>query len=220
MKLLTIRGIEKQFIINPGHLYNINIENASYYNSLVKSLFIEDTEMFIYSNNNNGIDYNKETLFINDLYTTSTNNKKILNSLYKRINSNPPSSICNDELIRINNAILEIMKKIEIDINLDVEYDTEIDLISLLSLYKFSFKDDYDSNVTKFITYIKANLEVKNFSLIISLNLLSLFNNEELELLKKEFELLGLCLININLCIKEKNNLVEYITIDSDFCQF
>lgn len=220
MKLLTIRGIEKQFIINPGHLYNINIENASYYNSLVKSLFIEDTEMFIYSNNNNCIDYNKETLFINDLYTTSTNNKKILNSLYKRINSNPPSSICNDELIRINNAILEIMKKIEIDINLDVEYDTEIDLISLLSLYKFSFKDDYDSNVTKFITYIKANLEVKNFSLIISLNLLSLFNNEELELLKKEFELLGLCLININLCIKEKNNLVEYITIDSDFCQF
>lgn len=213
MKVLTIRGIEKQFIITPGHLYNINIENAKYYNSLVKSLFIEDTETFIYSINNDCIDYNKETLFINDIYTASSNSKKILNSLYKKINLNPPSSICNDELIKINNAILEIMKKIEMDINLDVEYDTEIDLISLLSLYKFSFKDDYDSNVSKLITYIKANLEIRNISLIISLNLLSLFNSEELELL-------GLCLININLCVKEKNNLVEYITIDSDLCQF
>ncbi len=220
MKMLTIRGIEKQFILNPGQLYNINIENINYYNKLVKSLFISDTEMFIYYSNNDCIDFNKETLFINDLYTASPNNKKLLNALYKKINSNLPLSISNDDLVKINNSILEIMGKIELDINLDVEYDTELELISLLSLYNFSFKEDCNSNISKLITYIKANLEIKNISLIISLNLLPLFNSNELELLKKELELLGLSLININLCSNEKNNLVEYITIDNDLCQF
>lgn len=220
MKTLTIRGITKQFIIEPGRIYSLNIENINYYHKLATALFIEDNETFILFKDTSILDFIKETLFINDLYTCSPNNKKILNALYKKIKENPPASINDDELVIINNSIIEILKKIELDIDLDVDYETEIELTSLLTLYKFCFKEDYESNIQKLITFIKANLEIRKISLIISLNILPLFNENDIKLLSKELELLGIALININLSSKSKTNTVEYTTIDDDLCEF
>lgn len=220
MRQLTIRGIDKKFILEPGKIYNINIENINYYHYLVLSLFNEDIETFIYSNDLKLIDFNKESLFISDLYSCSINSKKILNSLYKRIIESLPSSIKEEELIDINSSILEILKKIELDLDVPIDYETDLDLSSIFSLYKLSFKEDYNSNIEKLITFIKANIEIKKVYLVITLNTLPLFNENEQNLLKKELELMGVSLVNINLCVRNKTLSVEYITIDNDLCQF
>lgn len=219
MNYLTIRGIDKKFTISNGNIYNIDIENSTFYNKLVSDLYYENTETFVFLKNMDIIDYNKETLFLNDIYTLSPNSKKILNSLYKKLQDNFNQKT-KEELILINQYILEILKKIEMEINVSVDYLSELDLSTLLTMYKFMFKENNDCILDRIVTFIKANQEIKNFSLIISLNLLPLLNDDELILLKKELELLGLSIININLRVKTNKKIVDNITIDDDLCVF
>lgn len=219
MNFLVIRGIDKKFIVDNGIIHNIDIENSVFYHKLVSDLYCENTETFLYFKDTECIDYSKEVLFINDIYTANPNSRKILNSLYKKIKDNLTHSLQN-EIIIINEHIIELLKKVELDVNLDVEFDTDLDLVTLLSAYNFTFKESTETILKKTITYIKANQEIKKFSLIITLNLLPLLNDSELLLLKKELDFLGVCVININLCSKINKQLVNNITIDDELCVF
>ena len=162
--------------------------------------------------------YNYEDSSYSDetLYTDSS----VEDNYVEEIIESLPSSIKEEELININSSILEILKKIELDLDVPIDYETDLDLSSIFSLYKLSFKEDYNSNIKKLITFIKANLEIKKVYLVITLNTLPLFNENEQNLLKKELELMGVSLVNINLCVRNKTLSVEYITIDNDLCQF
>lgn len=78
MKRLKIKGIEKEFHIENGNVYDIQIESNTFYHQLVLGLINEDSDMFSLSENFNSLDFQKECLFISDILTISPNNKKSL----------------------------------------------------------------------------------------------------------------------------------------------
>lgn len=140
MKKLTIHGIEKEFIIDAGLIYCINIENRNFYLKLMDSFLNNDNDFIFYLEKNELVDISKRDLIINDIYNISPNNKKILNSLYKRINEKMLNQQIKDNIQNINLNLLNILEEISLNLNLSIDYDLDLDITKILSLYKFSFK--------------------------------------------------------------------------------
>lgn len=220
MKKLTIHGIEKEFIIDAGLIYCINIENRNFYLKLMDSFLNNDNDFIFYLEKNELVDISKRALIINDIYNISPNNKKILNSLYKRINEKMLNQQIKDNIQNINLNLLNILEEISLNLNLSIDYDLDLDITKILSLYKFSFKEDSISLVDKLITYIKANMEIMNVTFVISFNIIQLLSNDDLILFQKELELLNISLINFNFIGKTTNKFIEYTTIDDDLCEY
>ena len=84
MKHLKIKGIEKEFHIENGNVYDIQIESNTFYHQLVLGLINEDSDMFSLSENFNPLDFQKECLFISDILTISPNRLKNFSFIFKR----------------------------------------------------------------------------------------------------------------------------------------
>lgn len=218
MKILKIKGIEKNFVFDAGKIYNLNIYNRSFYLKLLYSL-VNENKYWIYYEDGIITDFNKNNLFVYDILNIDPNNKKILNSLYKRISENIISRDARDKIVNINNEIIEILNEISLELNIETNYELDLDINKILSLYKLSFDDVSNDLPSKFLTYVKANLEISDLKFVIVFNFLNLLSEEELAILSKEFEYLNLSLININF-ISKNSNLFESITIDDDLCEF
>lgn len=219
-ELLKIKNIEKDFQIEPGNIYNLNIENQKFYYNLLDKLYDFDEDTFIYSKDYEIKNLSKSCLIIDNIFNLDANNKKILNSLYKRISSELIDKSDKDEIEKINSTIISLLNKISLDLNLNVDYYTDLDVIKILNLYNFCFKMDQSTPLEKFVTYIKANLEINKYKFIISTNILPLFSKSDIELLSNELKYLGLTLINITLIQQKYENLVDSLTIDNDLCEF
>ena len=113
-----------------------------------------------------------------------------------------------------------MLNKISLELNLSVDYYTDLDVIKILNLYDFCFKTDQSTSLEKFITYIKANLETNKYKLIISTNILPMFSKNDIEILSNELKYLDLTLLNITLIQPKYENLVDSLTIDNDLCEF
>ena len=74
MKLLKIKNIKKDFIIEAGKIYSINIENARFYYSLITSLLEQNDDFFIFSENYEVQRLNKNILVIDNLFNINPNN--------------------------------------------------------------------------------------------------------------------------------------------------
>lgn len=220
MKILTIHGIEKEFIIDNGLIYCINIENRNFYLSILDSFMNADSTKIFYAENNELLDLNKKMLIITDLYNISPNNKKILNNLYKRISEKMINQKINDFIQNTNQQMISILEEISLNLNLSIDYELDLDITKILNLYKFCFKENSSTIIDRIITYVKANVEIMNLSFVVSFNIIQLLNSEEIYLLQKELELLNLSLINFNFVGKNINKIVNYTTIDDDLCEY
>ena len=220
MKMLKIKGIEKNFVIDSGKIYNINIENSQYFNRLINGLIDLDEDIFIFSENYELSNFSKNSLIIMDIFSLNPNSKKILTTLYNRIEKNYLSNEDKEHIYKINSDILNILEKISLELDVEVEYECDFDFIKILNSYQFRFKENGQTLLERLITFIKANLEIKSFDFIIAINLLSMINEKDLEIMQKELELLQITLININSISKINKNIVDYTTIDDDLCEF
>lgn len=220
MNILRVKGIEKDFLIEPGKIYCINIENRLYYLNLLNSFVNNNTDNIFYIEDNKSIEFYKKSICITDIFNISPNSKKIINSLYKRINDEIIDQNSKENIQLINKNIIEMLENISLNLNLSVEYELDLDISKILSLYKFTFKEDQEELKTKIITYIKANMEICNLSFVVMFNILQLLDDSDLELVQKELELLNISIININFVGKSRRNSIDYLTIDDDLCEF
>lgn len=220
MKLLKIQNINKDFYIESGNIYNVNIENLNLYYKLINALLNYDEEIFIYSEDYEQKSFTKNSLIINNIFDLDINSKKILNGLYKRISNEIIDQKDKLKIDMINSELIELLNKISMDLSLDIDFLLDLDITKILNLYNFSFKCEGVSPLEKIVNYIKANLEVYNFKFVVTNNLISLLSNEDISLLSKELSYLNLSLINIALIRKNKIEIVDNLTIDDDLCEF
>ncbi len=220
MKILRIKGIEKEFNIDSGKIYCINIENRIYYLKLLNSFVNNDCDTIFYSEDSKSVEFYKKSICITDIFNINPNSKKIINSLYKRINDEIIDQKTKEEIQIINKNIIDIIENISLNLNLSVEYELDLDISKILTLYKFSFKENQEDLKTKIITFIKANMEISNISFVVMFNILQLLNDSDLELVQKELELLNIAIININFIGKNRRDSIDYLTIDDDLCEF
>lgn len=220
MKLLRIKNIETQFSIENGNIYNLNIEDSNTYIKIVDACIDNNNDYLLYYDDFELKDFEKNSLFIGDIFTIDSNSKKSILTLHKNISEKVVSIEDKTRLEEINIKIQELLQNISNKLDVSTTFEDELDFNKILGLYKFSFLEDNSDVFLKFVNYIKSNYEIKNFKFIISINVLSLFSNSQISLLHKELEYMGLSLININFIKKLTDENVFNITIDKDLCEY
>lgn len=220
MTTLKIKGISHLFIIEPGNIENIVIENAKFYYKIIYSLINNDNDYLIFSVNNAIKDLDKNSLLITSPFELNPNSKKILTALYKKIDKEKHILKIDEELEQINCKIIKVLETISLDLNQKMDFNTEIDLSKLLSLYDFSFDNDCEEDLlNKLVFYIKANLEIKNIDIVFCFDILRFFSIEEIEILKHELELLNVSIVDISFAPRT-DSIKKSIIIDEDYCEF
>lgn len=220
MRILRIKNIEQEFLIENGNIYNLNVEDPNVYVNIINACLSNDNDFLLYYDDSELKDFDKNSLFIGDVFSIDSNSKKSISSLYKNISEKVVSSDDKSALEQINLKMLELLQNIANKLDVSTTFEDDLDFNKILSLYKFSFSEDNSDIFLKFVNFVKSNFEIKNFKFIISVNVLSLFSNSQIDLLHKEFEYMGLTLININFVRKIKDSNVFNITIDKDLCEY
>ncbi len=123
-----------------------------------------------------------------------------------------------NELMDLNLKVMEILNEISELFNNQVSFNNQITIMDLISTYDFKFDFDDSNFINAFVTHIKAMKLAIDYKIIVTFNIQDFLNNEEFNLLNKEFGYLGLTLIN--LCSKKSNLYYKKsIIIDNDLCE-
>ena len=220
MNLLKIKYIDKDFEIEQGKIYSLDIESQNLFIRLANAIIDADNDYLKYSEDYKCEKFEKKSILITDLFALDPNSKKILASLYKRIDSNIISNSDKEEIEKINTQLLNILNKISLELNTEMQYLLDLDITKILSLYKFEFSLSNGTLIERLLSYIKAHMEIMDLKFVITFNILPLIPDDDFNTFQHEFEVLGLSLININFVSKFKSKGVEYLTIDKDLCEF
>lgn len=168
------------------------------------------------SENNTPIDVDKYTHIIYNPFKITLNERKLLNMLYKNMQSNLDD---NDKVLitTIEENIFTLMDELSFKGNFEIIYDETIDINKLFSVMGLSYKEpdiaNYLNYIVNYFTVYSALLNIKCF---ISLGLLALLSEEEQILLEKELFNLDVLLIDVD--FMKETNAIKTLKIDSDWC--
>ena len=198
------------FVDLNSNITAINIENGRIYRELALN-FNENIEIY---DGDNLIDITKMASIISNPFQISLNEKKMLISMYKDLNSD----IHDEERIlvsKIEQSFIEFMDKLVMDIDYPIDYNETVDTTKLFQAFEVKFQEVDTSNyIELLISYIKLCVILCKSRLIFTFNLLSLLSIEEYELFLKEIELMDVYIVDFGM-FKCDNINVHYI--DSDW---
>lgn len=217
MMTIKISHYKKIFNIVSGNVYELVIENPREYYTLGKQIIdLDENSIILYDGEIK--DNEKNICCVENLFNIDPNSKKNLTATYKKL-----SVCCNtDEIHRIvsdiNTKTFELFDLISQEFDSSITYETDVQLIDLLSLYVFKYNLNTDSFVDNFVSFVKASLQNVNIKVLFTFNLFDFIDENDYKLLKKELSLMDLTLINI--CSKKSFIVVDdRIIIDKDLCE-
>lgn len=181
---INIDYIDNVIIITDDTIFNIEIENKTYFYRLISEFnAIANGELV---ENINFVDkYNNELTLLNridlyiDYFNIDFNSKKVINSLYKMLKNN----LKEENKIKINNyysKIKNILSKTFIDYNLSLVINDEFDLEMLFKMLKVSIKNK-DNLFDNLLLLIDINSIFNINELLVFINLKQYLTNEELK---------------------------------------
>lgn len=213
---LKISNYKKILNINNGCVYELVVENPYEYYSIGRKIIDNDDSIVVYDGDIK--DNDKYILCVSNLFDIDPNTKKNLSSTYKKLVINCNNDEVNRMVSEINQKTFELFELISQEFDSSITYDTDVQLLDLLTIYNFKYNNSSNLFLNNFVSFIKASLQNTNYKLIIVFNLFDFINTNDFELLKKEFALLDLCLLNV--CAKKSQFLFDdRIIIDKDLCE-
>lgn len=207
---LYINSINKTIDIKHG-LYQIIIENPNLYRNI--AINIEDE--ITLSIDEKIISFEKSTAVFYDPFNIDLNDSKNVKSLYKVLEKELHNSL-GSELNDIENIFYDIVEKLIISSNMNIDYESQIDISKLLACFgiKYTIYEDYMLNL---IQLIKIQYELLSKKIVFFFGLSTVLNNNEINMLNTELLKNGLSVIDISFYPKKIDS-VNYLIIDEDFC--
>lgn len=210
MKTLFIKPTKEKLYLEKS-LTSIKFDNCILFRNFVKNI----SENIILSENNEIIDINKHSRIIYDPLNLDVKDKKVMTELYKQIKNEISEERVN-KWRELEANILNLITDISLDLDYSIDYETEIDLSKLLSLYQVSVKEEKIENFLNYLlNYIKIYSVFLNCNIFISIRLLSLLEEQEYFELESELSILGITLIDFDL--KYESNISTFV-IDDQWC--
>ena len=211
--------MKKQIFIKPlNQLIELNesiIEIVFDDPTIYRNISFDFLNYVIYSIDNEEKDLVKDMLRITDLFHFELNNKKVINTLYRQL-CNELTEEDKKELIFIEYRLLNFLDSIASHSNYEINYNEEINLSGLFSLFQVSLKEVDHQNYLEFLlTYIKVNIILNNFTIIVTNELTNILSQNEKKLLMEELSLMEVHLIDLKL--NNNKTSVKYL-IDNDWC--
>ena len=220
MKIIN-NNWQRQIVLKDNLIHTIVFENKKYYRENILELIRQHKGYegnFILSNNNKEV---KNSYFISDLFNIDINNKKIITKIYGELLKIVTDDIA--EYNKITSYIREYFETLVFNNNLDLEYNDEVEVNSLLKLGDFKIQFEESNFLEKLIKFLKVLVELCNIKVIFIVGLYRVFSVEEVEKIYKEVCLNKINIINIESeqqNIKESDCYNELVYIfDQDNCE-
>lgn len=210
MKKVFLKSI-KELICLTEPIISVGIENPIYYRNLAYNLSNE----IIFSEQDQPLDIDKYLLVIDNPFGLNINDTRLLKLMYKKL-----ERFRNDEtnarLSAISRDISEVVYDLCLNLDVGVEITSDLDFQKILSSIGLRFVDPtVISFVDLFIKYLKVYLMLSSVKAVISFGLLSVFDENELEIIAKEIELLDIHLIDFTI---QRNHSKTSFLVDKEWC--
>ena len=223
MKIIN-NNWQRQIVLEDNLIHTIVFENKKYYRENILELIRQHKGYegsFILSNNNKEVSFDKNSYFISDLFNIDINNKKIITKIYGELLKVITDDIA--EYNKITSYIREYFETLVFNNNLDLEYNDEVEVNSLLKLGDFKIQFEESNYLEKLIKFLKVLVELCNIKVIFIVGLYRVFSVEEVKKIYKEVCLNKINIINIESeqQVKKKSdcyNELVYI-FDQDNCE-
>lgn len=223
---INIDYIDNDIIISDDNIFNIEIENRTYFYRLIKDLncisngidTAQESDIIFFKDNMELNLFNKIDLYI-DYFNIDFNSKKILNSLYKSIKS----TVSEEDKNKINSYYLKIKNILStsfLDYNLPLTMSDEYDIDIIIKLLKINIEKK-NSLLENLLLLIDINNTFKINELLIFVNLKQYLNKEELNELYKYsiYNNIKILLIDSQ-CYGACNEYEKKLIIDSNLDEF
>lgn len=208
------------FSMLPGQLTELVIENQTLYRNFVLSVLDPDEDTYSLSEDGKTLSIAKNALVITDLFDLDPNNKKVLSSIYKKIDRSLLSDERKEKFDKINVQISSFLEEVATDFEGTMTFNDELTVTQLLGLIDFKFQYDPSSFFTSFISFIRSWREAIDLKIVFVLNAFSMLEPKEVESFLSELGYLGVCVVDIERSrsdIKSEN--VKKILIDHELCE-
>ena len=223
MKIIN-NNWQRQIVLEDNLIHTIVFENKKYYRENILELIRQHKGYegsFILSNNNKEVSFDKNSYFISDLFNIDINNKKIITKIYGELLKVITDDIA--EYNKITSYIREQFETLVFNNNLDLEYNDEVEVNSLLKLGDFKIQFEESNYLEKLIKFLKVLVELCNIKVIFIVGLYRVFSVEEVKKIYKEVCLNKINIINIESeqqGIKKSDCYNELVYIfDKDNCE-
>ena len=197
MKIIN-NNWQRQIVLEDNLIHTIVFENKKYYRENILELIRQHKGYegsFILSNNNKEVSFDKNSYFISDLFNIDINNKKIITKIYGELLKDITDDIA--EYNKITSYIREYFETLVFNNNLDLEYNDEVEVNSLLKLGDFKIQFEESNYLEKLIKFLKVLVELCNIKVIFIVGLYRVFSVEEVKKIYKEVCLNKINIINI-----------------------
>lgn len=210
--------IQAPIFAENGEIVDLTIENKTMYRTLALDLLHSADERASFYNDGKILDLKKNIVVIDNLLELNPNSKKILTSIYKKIDRVSLTPERREKFDKINAQIAELLQDIASDFEGSIIFNDSFELLQLLG--QFDFKFDYDDSnfVTCLISFLKAYREATDLKAAICFNLFACLEEKQIEQLKSELGYIGIPLLNISY-IYQKRSGIKHFIVDDDLCE-
>ncbi len=207
---IFIKPINELIIVNE-EITNMCFVDKTNYRDFVINLY----DNIILSIDDTPVSIDSKALIIFDPLNIEINDKKTLTLLYKKL-SHRVSEKVQEKIRKIEQDILELLEIVSVESMFPIEYEDSFELIKIFQMYQISIQELKKENYLEFIvTYIKTNLELNNYNIVVSFGLTRLLTADEINKLTKELAINQISIVDFYYDdSKPKDN---YLVIDSDW---
>ena len=208
---LTYDKIRLLVIENPNELYKKVTELIAQSNGQDGNFIIQE--------DSKDINFSKSIEIITDLLNIDMNDKKILNLLYKKLETNFNSSELIVDLNTINTRVEGLLEKLFSTVS--VATSTSLaNIIDYVKIFDTKIENTYDTFLEKIICYINALVELKNVKLFVFVGAKGYLSDDEMKELLLHCEREKVYLLFIESSIVRKLCDFEIATvITEDLCE-
>lgn len=214
--------LETPLIVSEEFVQLLIIENPNEFYKTVSGLYNQfdgaEGEFIFLEDDKEIAAFNAGEVIIN-VFDFELNDKKLLNMLYKRLEKQSFEGGSYNLLDKANESIASLMYSVFQEFPFSLVFN-ELAPADLFKLAGVKFEKTYDTFLEKIICYINAVVSLKNNDFFVFVNLKSVLNDEELDLLYKHCsnEKIGLLLIESS----KLRDYLEYekaVVITADLCE-
>lgn len=208
-----------QIDFDKNDCYSLVIENSREFYEKTSELFRQsngDDGNFVLSENIE-LDISKACLYIYDFYSDTLNNKKTITSINKKVIDILKSNDFVCEFNEINKLFININDSVLEQLDYNIEYADNLDYDTFVKFSSYKIKTD-NSLLENLLSYIQIFVQNEGKILLIFVNLFSVLEKSEIELLIKQLRYMQLKVLLIDSHQKYKVDDIETIIIDDDLC--
>lgn len=223
---IHISGFDNTLSIpDDGGIATLVVRNDLFFRSIVEDMLDiytkreENNRTVVYDNDNNPLNFAKDTLVITDIYSYDLANRTITTALYKNIHDN--SNIDMAKLAQIEADILDVLSAINTGFSQSLNYQTEINIGDIMKMVHVELEANTGNNyIDKLYGIIDSAQQLLSKRLVILINQRQLLSHSELQALLQYVQNNHFSVLFIEKNCKDKLNEENILAIDDDLYDF